>query len=89
MISLIHKAPEKGLVPVTHWLCSTHDILNTMWIRPKYTQETIKHIPSRIGQYRGAVQNTPLQRTVTNHEESAPTCLNIPLTQNLDHIAYS
>jgi hypothetical protein len=77
-ISFIQRVPEEGLVPEIYWLCSVYDILKTICIRPKYTQENIKHISLRIGQCREAVPNTSMKRKATNNKYSAPKHLKIP-----------
>jgi hypothetical protein len=76
-ISFTQRAPEEGLVPDTYWLCSIHDILKAICIRPKYTQENIKHIPLQIGQCREAVPNTSMKRIAINNEDSASQRLKI------------
>jgi hypothetical protein len=77
-ISFVQRVPEEDLVPKIYRLCSAHDILKTICIRLKYTQENIKHIPLRIGQCREAIPNTPMKRKATNNEYSAPKRLKIP-----------
>jgi hypothetical protein len=77
-ISFVQRAPEEGLVAEIYWLCSAHDILKTICIRPKYTQDNIKHILLWIGQGREAVPNTLMMRKATNNKDSAPKYLKIP-----------
>jgi hypothetical protein len=64
-------------MPKTYWLCSAHNILKTNHNMTKYTQENIKHIPLRIGQYRDAVLNNSMKIKSTNNEDSAPKWLKI------------
>jgi hypothetical protein len=78
MISVLQRAPEEGLIPIIYWLCSAYDIVKTKCNMPNYTQENIKHITLRIGQYREAVPNNSMKRKSANNETSAPKRLKIP-----------